>query len=75
MGLPPDDYPTFPTFENVDFYPFPVPDVIEMVSQTLFSSSTDEAKSVLNGVFLEIGDNFLKMYPRTGTGYPCAGKR
>ncbi|OGL50060.1 MAG: DNA polymerase III subunit beta [Candidatus Schekmanbacteria bacterium RBG_13_48_7] len=66
VGLPSEDYPSFPSFETIEFYPFPVNEAIEMVSQTLFAASLDEGRSVLNGVLMEVGKDFLKMIATDG---------
>jgi DNA polymerase III subunit beta len=66
VGLPADDYPSFPSFTDVQFHPLPTNESIEMISQTLFSSSGDEGRSVLNGVLLEIGDDLLRLVATDG---------
>jgi DNA polymerase-3 subunit beta len=54
-GLPADDFPAIPTFDEKGFAVFE-PDLLsDMIDKTLFAVSTDETRYYLNGVYLETG--------------------
>ncbi len=56
VGLDPKDYPTFPEFNADTLFPIPAKVMKEMIDKTIFSVSTDETRSNLNGAFLEAGE-------------------
>ncbi len=60
LGLPAEDYPKLP--EVVDTAGFSVPQVRlrELIRQTLFAVSTDEARSQLTGVLVVYEENTVK---------------
>jgi len=53
VGLDPKDFPHFPDFDPKFLVPVPAKVLEEMIDKTIFSVSTDETRSNLNGAFLE----------------------
>lgn len=56
VGLDPKDFPTFPEFDAGSLFPVPAKVIKEMIDKTIFSISTDETRSNLNGSYLEEGE-------------------
>jgi len=60
LGLPAEDYPKLPeVFDTVGFT-VPQARLRDMIRQTLFAVSTDEARAILTGVLLVFEDNTIK---------------
>ncbi len=53
IGISPDEYPVFPTFETDDFIQIESDVFLEMIEKTIYSVATDAARYHLNGVFFE----------------------
>ena len=67
VGIEPEQYPSFPTFETQDFTEIKASVLSEMIDKTIFSVSSDETRYHLNGVYFEkIGSNELKMVSTDG---------
>jgi DNA polymerase-3 subunit beta len=62
VGISPEEYPVFPTFNTQEFVKIDGDVLAEMIEKTLFAVSTDETRYHLNGVFLEVkseGENAI----------------
>jgi len=57
VGINPDEYPVFPTFETNEFTKIKSELLKEMIEKTIYSVSNDETRYHLNGVYFE---NFLE---------------
>ncbi len=65
VGLPAEDFPTLPSFDDKSFYQARYDALAEMIDKTAFAVSTDAARYHLNGVFFEqIEGSVMRM---TGT--------
>jgi DNA polymerase-3 subunit beta len=53
LSISPEEYPTIPTAESVDFVELESALLAEMIDRTLYATSTDETRYNLNGVFME----------------------
>ncbi|HMU37464.1 MAG TPA: DNA polymerase III subunit beta [Pseudomonadota bacterium] len=53
VGLPDRDFPKLPSHKEVKFHKVDVAALRDMISKTMFSISTDETRSHLNGVLFE----------------------
>jgi DNA polymerase-3 subunit beta len=56
LSISPEEYPTIPTAEAVDFVELEAGLLAEMIDRTLYATSTDETRYNLNGVFMESED-------------------
>ncbi|MFQ5917406.1 MAG: DNA polymerase III subunit beta [Candidatus Binatia bacterium] len=55
VGLDAREFPAFPDFAAENLIPIPAMVLKEMIDKTVFSVSTDESRSSLNGAYLEEG--------------------
>lgn len=53
VGISPEDFPSFPDNEDVDFISVEAETLKEMIEKTIVAVSTDETRYNLNGTFLE----------------------
>ncbi len=53
VGINPDEYPVFPTFETNEFTKVQSSLLKEMIEKTIYSVSNDETRYHLNGVYFE----------------------
>jgi DNA polymerase-3 subunit beta len=53
MGLAPEEYPLFPTFETTEFISSPTEMLYDMINKTIYAVSNDETRYHLNGVYFE----------------------
>jgi DNA polymerase-3 subunit beta len=53
MGLSAEEYPSLPSYDDVDFATVDAAAFAHMVDKTLYAASTDETRYNLNGVLLE----------------------
>jgi DNA polymerase-3 subunit beta len=53
LSISPEEYPTIPTADSVDFLELESSLLAEMIDRTLYATSTDETRYNLNGVFME----------------------
>ncbi|HAG90568.1 MAG TPA: DNA polymerase III subunit beta [Bdellovibrionales bacterium] len=53
VGMSPEEYPVFPTFQTNQFIEMDSDILSEMIEKTLYSVSTDETRYHLNGVYFE----------------------
>jgi DNA polymerase-3 subunit beta len=66
LSISPEEYPTLPSADGIDFVPFDSVLLAEMIDRTLYASSTDETRYNLNGVFLEVSDDKLVFVATNG---------
>ncbi|MCP3678724.1 MAG: DNA polymerase III subunit beta [Deltaproteobacteria bacterium] len=66
VGLPVDEFPSFPVIEEAHLTRIAPEHLLEMVEKTYFAASTDETRYNINGVFLERVDGTLKMTATDG---------
>ncbi|NCN95640.1 MAG: DNA polymerase III subunit beta [Bdellovibrionales bacterium] len=68
VGMSPEEYPVFPTFQTNQFIEMDSDVLSEMIEKTLYSVSTDETRYHLNGVYFESrkDDNSLRMVATDG---------
>lgn len=52
FGLPADDYPSLPEFDEVDSWEFSQSILKKIIRQTSYSISRDESRYVLNGIYV-----------------------
>lgn len=65
-GLPPEEFPPLPTFGESQRFVLPQEKVKTMLRRTAFAASTDEARYVLNGIFLSVKDHKVIMVATDG---------
>lgn len=65
-GLPPEEFPPLPPFEEEKAVTLPPDAVAEMVAKTLYAVSTDATRYVLNGVLLGLKDKTIEMVATDG---------
>lgn len=53
VGISPDEYPVFPSYNTNDFIKMQSSVFSEMIEKTIYSVSTDETRYHLNGVYFE----------------------
>ena len=61
-----DKYPEVPTVDPGDFFQIPQSEFIEMISQTIFAVSNDEARYFMNGVCFEKNEDGILMVATDG---------
>ncbi|MEZ4870994.1 MAG: DNA polymerase III subunit beta [Bdellovibrionales bacterium] len=70
VGISPDEYPVFPTYNTKEFTQFNAKTFSEMIEKTIYSVSNDETRYHLNGVYfensVENGDNTFRMVATDG---------
>jgi DNA polymerase-3 subunit beta len=66
VGTPADEYPEIPTIEKQNTYTFNSKLLKNMIKQTLFAVSTDEARPILTGVLFKIKNNNLTLVALDG---------
>ena len=66
MGIPKDDYPKLPEFKDKDSVVLEQPLIKTMLNMTSFAMSKDETRYVLNGVYITIKKNLIKMVATDG---------
>jgi DNA polymerase-3 subunit beta len=59
LSISPEEYPTMPAAEGVDFVELESSLLAEMIDRTLYATSTDETRYNLNGVFMEMEQDRL----------------
>ena len=60
LGLPAEDYPQLPEVQDTVGFAVPQARLRELIRQTLFAVSTDEARAILTGVLLVYEENTVK---------------
>lgn len=66
IGLPKDEFPKFPEFNNKENVQIGQSIFKEMLKLTSFAVSHEESRYVLNGVLLEINNNFMRIVATDG---------
>lgn len=66
MGLPKEDYPVLPEFKEDKTINLTVAMLKEMLTKTAFGMSSDETRYVLNGIYLIITENDIRMVSTDG---------
>jgi DNA polymerase-3 subunit beta len=66
LSISPEEYPTLPSTEGVEFAQIEASLVGEMIDGTLYAASTDEARYNLNGVFMELSEGKLVLVATNG---------
>ncbi len=66
LSISPEEYPTLPSTEGVEFAQIEASLLAEMIESSLYAVSTDEARYNLNGVFMEIADGKLVLVATNG---------
>ena len=61
-----DQYPEVMVVPSDDYFDVNQGDLAEMIEQTIFASSDDEARYFLNGIFMELGEGQLIMVATDG---------
>jgi DNA polymerase-3 subunit beta len=59
VGLPEDEFPPLPDFEESKVYTIDQPVLKEMLQKVIYASSTDETRYILNGALLSFRDEKL----------------
>jgi DNA polymerase III subunit beta len=65
-SIAPDKYPEQQQVPPELYFEFPQKDFLDMVAKTLFAVSDDETRYFLNGVYVERGDDGLRMVATDG---------
>lgn len=60
-GLPADEYPNLPSYEEGKFFKLDSTDLSEMLQRTVYAVSTDETRYNLNGIYFERVDGGKKL--------------
>ncbi len=66
MGLPKDEFPNLPTFEDKKVVKIEQKIFKEMLNLTYFSLSRDETRYILNGILMEIKQDTIKLISTDG---------
>ncbi len=75
VGIDPEDFPSFPSYEDVEFMALEASVLKGMIEKTIIAVSGDETRYNLNGVFFEgVGDNRIRMVATDGHRLAVAEK-
>ena len=66
LGLPRDEFPTFPTVKFSDSWRIKSGDLQKLISHTSFAVSTEESRPILNGVLWELKPEQMAMVATNG---------
>src|SRR2546425_8880965 len=66
LGLPEEEFPPFPKFEDAKTFTIPQKDLKESLKKTSYAISTDETRYVLNGILCSFKDNKLTLVATDG---------
>jgi DNA polymerase-3 subunit beta len=66
MGLPPEEFPPFPRFENAREFKISQKQLRDALRKTAYAISTDETRYVLNGILFSFKENKLTMVATDG---------
>lgn len=75
IGAPKTEYPVLPDFDRRDAFDLPVVSVADMVKKTIFASSSDETRHVLNGVLWSAKKGILDMVATDGRRLAIVSKK
>lgn len=66
VGLPRDEFPTFPTVRFNDSWRVKSGDLQSLIQHTAFAVSTEESRPILNGVLWELREDRMRMVATNG---------
>ena len=66
LGLPRDEFPTFPTVRFQESWRIRSGEVQKLISHTAFAVSTEESRPILNGVLWELRPDLMRMVATNG---------
>ena len=66
LGLPRDEFPTFPSVRFNDSWRVKSGELQKLISHTAFAVSTEESRPILNGVLWELRDDRMRMVATNG---------
>ena len=66
LGLPRDEFPTFPSVRFADSWRVKSGELQKLISHTAFAVSTEESRPILNGVLWELRDDRMRMVATNG---------
>ncbi len=66
LGLPRDEFPTFPSVRFNDSWRVKSGELQKLISHTAFAVSTEESRPILNGVLWELRDDKMRMVATNG---------
>ncbi len=66
LGIPRDEFPTFPTVKFEGGWRARSADLHELIGHTAFAVSTEESRPILNGVLWELRPDYMRMVATNG---------
>ena len=66
LGLPKDEFPTFPSVRFNESWQVRSGDLQKLISHTAFAASTEESRPILNGVLWEMRPGHMRMVATNG---------
>lgn len=66
LGLPKDEFPTFPSVKFADSWRIRSGDLQKLISHTSFAVSVEESRPILNGVLWELRPDMMRMVATNG---------
>lgn len=66
LGLPKDEFPTFPSIRFAESWRIRSGDLQKLISHTSFAVSTEESRPILNGVLWELKPETMRMVATNG---------
>jgi DNA polymerase III subunit beta len=66
LGIPRDEFPTFPSVRFADAWRIRSADLHQLISHTVFAVSTEESRPILNGVLWELRPDRMRMVATNG---------
>src|SRR5438128_1190960 len=66
LGLPRDEFPSFPSVRFNESWRIRSGDLIKLISHTAFAVSTEESRPILNGVLWELRPDMMRMVATNG---------
>jgi DNA polymerase III subunit beta len=66
LGLPKDEFPSFPSIHFGDSWRIRAEDLQKLISHTAFASSTEESRPILNGILWELRPDHMRMVATNG---------
>ena len=66
MGIPADEFPSLPAFENRNVFELSQTDVLSILKSVSYAQSNDENRYILNGVYFKFEDKKLTLIATDG---------
>ena len=66
MGISKDEFPKLPNFEDKEFIKLPQAALKKMMEMCFFAASKDENRYVLNGILMEVKEDFIRLVGTDG---------